>query len=83
MAFAGEKITGKCSEKISLPEVLENTYYLLSLRSRSDAVHAERFPFGQGSDGRVARHSSAKAATAVRVRFRPQRRLLSDAKLAT
>ena len=28
------------------------------------------------SDGRVARHSSAKAATAVRIRFRPQKTLL-------
>ena len=28
------------------------------------------------SDGRVARHSSAKAATAVRIRFRPQKHYL-------
>ena len=41
------------------------------------------FALPKGSDGRVARHSSAKAATAVRIRFRPQRRLLSNAKLAT
>ena len=30
------------------------------------------------SDGRVARHSSAKAATAVRIRFRPQKGALHD-----
>ncbi len=31
------------------------------------------FALPKGSDGRVARHSSAKAATAVRIRFRPHK----------
>ena len=35
------------------------------------------FALPKGSDGRVARHSSAKAATAVRIRLRPRKRRLT------
>ena len=37
------------------------------------ANHRNFITFASRSDGRVARHSSAKAATAVRIRFRPQK----------
>ena len=41
--------------------------YICMLERRSALRTAE----AKGSDGRVARHSSAKAATAVQIRFRP------------
>ena len=46
------------------------------------APDAGPFKRTRWSDGRVARHSSAKAATAVRIRFRPQLQLITRCKSA-
>ena len=46
------------------------------------APDAGPFKRTRWSDGRVARHSSAKAATAVRIRFRPQPQLITRCKSA-